>query len=300
MAARRAAQQGSTARWGAALLGLFVVVMGGTGALLVRGLDHRPVTASDGRTVDIGVRWPGGVDSCVTDAELGVLPNCYREPVDLDAFVKQPASTASTFAFCAVGLAILLVGDRERRHRPAAARWAARDQTWLGFVALAMGPGSALFHGTLTLWGGWGDQLSMYALLAAIVATDAARLTGAPHRYPRWFWGAFAIAAVLKGVSGEAATYVFIATGVGVGVFALVSWARLLDRAGLARSGRRLALAYALLAAAIVPWLISNPSAGDPTDVPWHSAWHLLSAIFVGAYWWYLRSERVILSGTRA
>jgi hypothetical protein len=245
------------------------------------------------------VRWPGGLDSCVTDAELGALPNCYREPVDLDSFVKQPASTASTAAFCAVGLAILVVGDRERRRRPGATpRWAARDQTWLGFVALAMGPGSALFHGTLTLWGGWGDQLSMYALLAAIVATDASRLTGAPHRYARWFWGAIAIAAVLKGVSGEAGTYVFIAAGVGVGVFALVSWARLLARAGIARSGNRLALAYALLASAIVPWLVSNPSAGDPTGVPWHSAWHVLSAIFVGAYWSYLRSERAIASDT--
>lgn len=300
MVARRVAQQGSTARWGLALLGLFVVVFGGAGALFVRGSDHRPLTATYGRAVDIGVRWPGGVDACVTDAEVGALPNCYREPVDLDGVVKQPASTASTFAFPAVGLAILLVGDRERRHRPTAARWAARDQTWLGFVALAMGPGSAVFHGTLTLWGGWGDQLSMYALLAAIVATDAVRLTRAPHRYPRWFWSAFAIAAVLKGVSGEAATYVFIAAGVGVGVFALVSWARLLARAGIARSGRRLALAYALLASAIVPWLISNPSAGDPTDVPWHSAWHVLSAIFIGAYWWYLRSERAIPSDTGA
>ena len=66
---------------------------------------------------------------------------------------------------------------------------------------------------------------------------------------------------------------------------------RLLDRVHLVRSGGRLLLAYALLFAAIVPWLISNPATGDLTDVPWHSMWHVLSALFVGAYWCYLRSE---------
>ncbi len=288
----------STARWGLWLLGAFVGVLGLIGAVAVAGSAARPVEASDGRLVDIGVRWPGGLDSCVTDGTLDVLPNCYREPVDHASFVKQPVSTASTLAFCLVGLAILVTVDRERRRRAPAAL--DRDAIWLGFVALAMGPGSALFHGTLTLWGGWADQLSMYALLAAIVATDAVRLTRSPARYPRWFWGAFATAAGLKAVSGAASTYLFIGAAIGVGTFALVSWVRLLPSVGVARSGRRLGAAYAVLGSAIVPWLVSNPSLGDPTNVPWHSAWHVLSALFVATYWWYLRSEVAQPSGARA
>lgn len=281
----------SSARFALGLLALFTLAFGAVGAARVAGSSSRPVRTADGRVVDVGARWPGSLDACVTDAALDVVPNCYREPVDRDSFVKQPASTASTLAFCAVGIAILANIDRARRRGIAPPT--ERDEVWLGFVALAMGPGSALFHGTLTRWGGWADQLSMYALLAAIVAADAVRLTRAPAAYARWFWGAVAAAAGLKALSGDASTYVFIAAAVGVGTFALVSWARLLRRVDLTRSGARLAVAYALLGSAIVPWMVSNPSTGAPTDVPWHSAWHVLSALFVAAYWWYLRSERV-------
>ena len=280
----------SSVRVALVLLVVFVGGLGVAGLLLVEGSDRRPVTTADGRTVDIGERWPGALDECVTDIEVEVLPNCYREPVQRGWFVKQPASTASTLAFCGVGLALLLAADRDRTR--AGLTQSVREQRWFGFVALAMGPGSALFHGTLTLWGGWFDQLSMYALLAAILATDLVRLRGTAAAYARWFWGAIAVAAVLKGLSGDASTYVFMAVAVGVGVFALVSWRRWLAGVGLQRSGRRLLLAYGLLFASIVPWLISNPTSGAPTDVPWHSAWHVLSALFVGAYGWYLRSER--------
>lgn len=87
-------------------------------------------------------------------------------------------------------------------------------------------------------------------------------------------------------VAGGATTYVLIGAAIGVGTFALVSWMRHLPAVGVARSGARLGAAHAVLASLIVPWLVSNPSAGDPTDVPWHAAWHLLSALFVATYWW--------------
>ena len=256
---------------------VFHLGMALAGWLAVAGSSDRVVTTADGRTVDIGESWPGALDACVTDVEVDALPNCYREPVDRGSFVKQPWSTYSTLAFCVVGLVVLASADRTRR----------RDEAWLGFVALFMGPGSALFHGTLTRWGGWGDVLSMYALLAVIVAADVVRLRGRERELGWWWLGLFAIAPVLNALAGDLNTYVFIAMGVATGTFVLVAWLRLLPRIGVRRSGARLALAYFMLGAAIVPWVLSNPAVGDPTSVPYHAAWHVIAALFVAAYWSY-------------
>lgn len=268
---------------GIASLVAFTAAMGMAAAWIDDGTAPS-IRVADGRAVSVGSRWPGDLDDCVSDVRVPVLPNCYREEIARSGGVKQPWSTFSTAAFGAVGLWILAVADRTRR---------ARD-TWIGFVALAMGPGSALFHGTLTTWGGWGDVLSMYALLAFIVANDLAALRHEPERIGRRFWPLLAGSALVKLVSGSLTTLVFIAFGVGVGIFALVSWARLQEPAAVHRSGTRLAVAYGLLGAAIVPWVLSNPASGDPTWIPFHAAWHVLSAGFVGAYWWYLRSEAAV------
>lgn len=269
---------------GVVVLVVFTVGMGIAGWLFVDGSTPRTVHTADQRAISVGISWPGSLDACVTDPSINVLPNCYREPVDRGSFVKQPWSTYSTFAFCAVGLFILARADRTR----------SRDQTWLGFVALLMGPGSALFHGTLTSWGGWGDELSMYALLACIVSCDATRLRRRPASFTRLFVLLFAAAAVLNGVTGSLSTLVFILAGVGSGVFALGAWAWWLPAAGYRRSGGRIASAFALLGLAIVPWVLSNPGVGDPVDIPYHATWHVLAAAFVAAYGWYLRSERQV------
>ncbi len=281
---------------GAALLAAFVVVFGAYGWFAVRGRGATVVSTGDGRSVEIGVAWPGALDHCVTDHARTVLPNCYREDVNSTSFVKQPAATASAFAFCIVGLLILGHADGAGR-RGGGGPMTRQEEAWLGFVALAMGPGSALFHGTLTVWGGWFDEMSMYALLAFIVAFDVVRLRRTRDRFPAWFWSAFALAAALKLATGDKSTYVFIAAAIGVGTFTLVSWSTLLRRADLERDGIRLGLAFAVLGASIVPWLLSNPLSGDPTVVPYHSAWHILAAGFVLAYWWYLQSERAADDG---
>ena len=269
---------------GGLLLIAFTIGMGLVGWIVVDGSVPRTVHTADQRAISVGISWPGGLDSCVSDPSINVLPNCYREPVDRGSFVKQPWSTYSTFAFCAVGLFILAMADRTK----------SRDQTWIGFVALFMGPGSALFHGTLTSWGGWGDQLSMYALLAFIVACDVTHIRHQPQRFDGAFVGLFAAAIVVNGVTGSLSTVVFIVAGIGTGVLAVGAWGWWLPAAGYERSGGRLALSFALLGVAIVPWVLSNPKVGDPVDIPYHATWHVLAALFVAGYAWYLRSERAV------
>jgi hypothetical protein len=264
-----------------ALAVAFVAFLGIGGATLTEGERSDVVVADDGQPVAYGLRWRGGLQTCVTDEAPA---NCYREPIRTGA-IKQPVSTATTAVFVVVGLAIL-----RRADRPAAGGRNHRWATPFGFIALLMGPGSALFHGTLTTWGGFFDQWSMYALLSGIVAIDLA--SAERVGFHRTFWPALALTGAVYLAAGDAATFVFMAGGIGVGVWALVHWRRLPSQVGRRRDGGRLALAFGLLFGSIVPWLLSNPFAGPPTDVPWHGAWHVLSALFVGGYWRYLESEQ--------
>ncbi len=100
---------------GMVVAAVFTVGFGVAGMVAVDD-DLVRVTATDGRDVPFGMRWPGGLDLCVTDASTvdagGELPNCYREPVDEASAVKQPVSTATTAAFVVIGLAILWSADR--------------------------------------------------------------------------------------------------------------------------------------------------------------------------------------------
>lgn len=98
---------------------------------------------------------------------------------------------------------------------------------------------------------------------------------------------AAAIASSLIGLTA------FIVSGVGTAILVIVVLYFLLKSAALTRDRWWFWLAIVLLAASLVPWLASNPSlAGDPTGIPFHAARHVLAAIFVGAYFLYLRSER--------
>jgi hypothetical protein len=245
---------------------------------------------SDGRVVSVGKSWPGAFDPCVVDVEQRVLPNCYREKVSRDAVIKQPVSSISALALSIVGLVILLVSGLERAAGTEPPSFRTPYPEWLGFVALAMGPGSILFHATLTKWGGWLDQMSMYLLLSFMASYDVTRVLR------RGFYTFLALYAGILVVAAIAASFIglvaFIATGVGTGILVAIVLYFLLSRVGLTLDRWRFWLAVGLLGASLAPWLASNPFAGEPTDIPFHPAWHVIAAVFIGAYFLYLRSER--------
>lgn len=85
-------------------------------------------------------------------------------------------SSVSALALSLVGLIILLVAGRESAARTEPRLFHTPYAEWLGFVALAMGPGSIVFHATLTQWGGWLDQMSMYLLLSFMASYDLSRV----------------------------------------------------------------------------------------------------------------------------
>jgi hypothetical protein len=187
---------------------------------------------SDGRLVSVGKSWPGAFDICVVDVEQPVLPNCYREPVSKGAIIKQPMSTASALALIVVGLVILFVLARAASSNTAGVGSFYGES--LGFVALAMGPGSILFHATLTAWGGWLDQMSMYLLLGFMVAYGAGRATRRGIGTFIAVYVSFLCAAVVATVA--VGLLAFIVTALLVSAFEIVLLYSLLARAATARS----------------------------------------------------------------
>jgi hypothetical protein len=281
---------------GAVALVVFLGVFLAAGAAFVDHSGSRVQRIADGRVVSVGKSWPGPFDSCVVDVDQPVLPNCYREPVARNSIIKEPLSVASALAYSFVGLAILWWAGLERNREATTDRFTSSHQAWFGFVALAMGPGSILFHGTLTAWGGWFDQVSMYLLLAFMAAYNLMRWKRLGDASFALIYGAFVVVTgIVAAFAGGFGLYVFIATAVLVGVFEVVALLALLPAAGFLRSRPRLWIAVAVLALSLVPWFASNPRiGGDPTTVPYHLMWHILSACFVAAYFVYLCSERAL------
>lgn len=276
------------------LLGLvvFFAVFLLAASLLVDGSGTRAEQIADGRLVSIGKSWPGTLDGCVTDVSRPVLPNCYREPVDRDSIIKQPFSSGSALAYSLVGLAILWLSARRHSEGSARVAFEAPYREWMGAVVVAMGPGAILFHGTLTAWGGWFDLMSMYGLLAFVVAYDLTRLRGVGVSFFSVFFGLFiTLAGAVAAASGDARLVSFIAIAVGIAVFELLVCFVLLKDSGLRRDGRLLGVALLILGVSLVPWSASTPGVGGPTSVPYHLVWHLMSALFIVAYYRYLRSE---------
>jgi hypothetical protein len=244
---------------GVAALALFVVLYFAAAAVVV-DRSGRVEQLADGRAVSIGDSWPGPFDRCVTDLEQPILPNCYREPVARDSSVKQLGSSGSALAYSLIGLLVLWGGVAG-----GVATIATAYRLWFGAVALAMGPGSILFHGTLAAWGGWFDQMSMYGLLSFIVAYNVVTLAGSVHAL---FVIVFVSALVLTGAAaaftGDVSLSIFITCAVAVALLELAVSFLAPRLVRLRRSRTRLGIVFLILLAALIPWVASGPSAGTP------------------------------------
>ena len=308
------ARAGSYAPLGAGIAAFVVLVVL---LLLVGGLgaqsppNERTEAATDGRgQISIGVSWGSpfeAFDTCVITPQFpgSELPNCYREKVARDSFIKQPLSVLAAVAFSVVGFVILFWTGRQGS---TTSPFGPFYRAWFGFVALAMGPGSMVFHASLSSLAGWLDQVSMYMLLAFVLGYTILRLLPSTG-YAEVIFGAiyFGLLIVFMVVGyltlGEHALKVFAGIGIGVGLidgaFALYL---ALGRGRYVRKGLRWVWSFVAFVVAMVVWAFSNPSIlkEDPTDFPFHGIWHVLAAAFVAVYFWYLTSETARAPATRS
>jgi hypothetical protein len=222
-----------------------------------------------------GATWGGEPSGCVAAAD------CSCEAFRSGGFAVQPTNTVSSLGFVAVGLAILWgVGRRGGKGEILTVAY--------GMAVVGIGVGSALFHGTVTSWGGWADLVGVYALLSLIIAINVS----APSRRT---------ALVLFGGSATAlaALQIPLHQGTGkyvLGVLVVGAVASEVVLEGTGRDRRWLLGAAVLLAAAFAIWSSSRTGAAwcEPRSLlQGHGVWHLGAAAAVGLLYRYLRPELV-------
>jgi len=233
-------------------------------ALIVIGLSTAMV-ATEAAT------WPGADSGCVESED------CYCEAFREEGFATQPANTVSNLGFALVGLIILAGIAGRRADEPLAVTY--------GLVAVGLGVGSALFHGTITDWGGWADLVSMYLFICFYVAVNLGE---------RYGWGVGRTLGVFGGVSaGLAAIQVPLDQGAGKFIFGgLIGGGLVTEVAVKDRDRRWLTAGVVVFVLSFVVWNLSR------TDGAWcnpesllqgHALWHLGAAVTVALLYVYQR-----------
>ncbi len=230
--------------------------------------------------------WAGEPSGCI---EAG---DCYCEAFT-NGLIAQPANTLSNLAFVAVGLWVL--AQVRPRHRGTGLMATHPGiATLYGWIAIGLGLGSMLFHGTMTEWGGWADLVSMYLFITFFFLYELRILLGRPARWlVAWWIGGNAVLAGFQWLADN---------GIGKLVFAALIVLTLATNRRVVRTGRVLrderffwAGLGTYLAGNIV-WTLSRTGAPwcDPdTALQGHALWHITSAAAVGLFYCYLRSEDV-------
>jgi len=241
--------------------------------------------------------YPGGPDECLR------LGDCYCEASG-PGIAAQPANAWSNLGFVVVGLLVLADGARRRDQSPSARMEAdLRYGRLYGAVAVFLGLGSFAFHGSLRAWGGFVDVQSMHAFLAFVLSYDLARIHG-------WRWEAFlgsfagmlavfsAVIAVIPPEHGRTLFGVVVALTILLEV--AVSHPRLRPWAPRRIDPRRTPWFWTGLGAfgvAFVVWNLSRTGGvwcAPDSLLQGHALWHLLSAVSVGCFYLYFRSERPV------
>ncbi len=267
--------------------------MGGTGryrefviaVVLVGGLAAAmSVTGAAG--------WPGDPSGCL------VHDDCYCEAFRDRGAAVQPVNTLTNAGFVLVGLAVLAQVGRARNGSRAGRPNRMRDDelypVLYGSAAIGLGVGSALFHGTMTDWGGWFDLVSMYAYISFLFAYNVGALRS-------WNRKSFAagygiLVAVLALVQWP------LEEGLGKFVFgALIiitvgtEWRIALDPF-IARRRPWFWVGLGSYVGANLVWLASRtgaPLCDADSLLQGHGLWHLVTAGSVAAFYAYLRTERI-------
>ncbi|MDH3499665.1 MAG: ceramidase [Acidimicrobiia bacterium] len=232
--------------------------------------------------------WPGEPSGCI---EAG---DCYCEAFT-GGLVEQPANTFSNLGFVAVGLWVLTLAGR-----PAAGRNLIADDTRIsrlyGWIAIGLGVGSMLFHGTMTEWGGWADLVSMYAFITFFLLYEVRtrRNAGAAWLLQIWIFANLVLATFQWFADNGIGKVVFAALIVGT----LTANLRVVaPRSGPPRALRNQRLFWTGLAAYVVGnviWMLSRTGGVlcEPDSIlQGHAVWHLTSAAAVAVFFLYLRSE---------
>jgi hypothetical protein len=217
--------------------------------------------------------WPGAPHACLAAGD------CYCEAARPGP-IRQPANTWSCLAGTAMGLAIAWDAGRRRL---------LGDRLYAGLYALIVtgsGVAAAVFHASLTNWGGKLDLASMYFFIDFWILFALARV----HRFSRrtflaLYLGTTVLLLVPRVAFDAFGMPIFVGLATAAGLCEL-----LVARRGVPVDRRWLWLALGIYAPALLTWRMSH--VGQPLCDPHsllqgHALWHVLTAASPGALYLY-------------
>jgi hypothetical protein len=192
-----------------------------------------------------------------------------------EGLLAQPVNSASSLAYLVVGGWLLgRAGRLGPGSRPLAFAY--------GLTVLAAGAGSVDYHGPGSAAQPWLHDLGVVAPLLGVAAGDLARLGVSPGLALAALVGSLGGAGGLLRVAPGVAVPLVAGAGVAVAGLELAAWRR---GSGRGRAAWRVGLAaLAVGAAANALGRTGRPLCDPDSLLQGHAAWHLLSAVALGAW----------------
>ena len=242
--------------------------------------------------------WPGAPNHCLLQGD------CYCE-APRPGPIAQPANTWSLLAFA---IASFWVAWRAGQDRVNTSAPYLHDRFYPSLYAGAvafMGVGAALFHASLTNWGGAVDVLSMLGQVCYLLYYNLRSLYG-------WSRSRFLTAYSVTIAVVITPRFLFGPAGVPLFVLVLLAWlatealiGRRVGTLGIHQQVERkrkflwASLATNLVALAI--WSgshLGGPLCDPSSFIQGHAVWHVLNAVAAALLYPYLRSERLVSEHT--
>lgn len=240
-----------------------------------------------------GAGWPGAPNYCLLEGD------CYCE-APRPGPIAQPANTWSLLGF---GVAGIWVAWRSARDRATTRARYLRGRFYPRFYASAlafMGPGAAMFHASLTDWGGAVDVLSMLGWVCFLLYYNITSLYD-------WSQSRFLTAYLVTITIAITPRLLFGPAGVPLFALLLLAWlatetligspAGTLGIRHQVKRRRRYFWAF-IVTNLLALFIWSGSHAGrwfcDPSSLlQGHAVWHILNAAAGALLYPYLRSERI-------
>lgn len=248
------------------------------------------------------IGWPGEAHPCSNP------PYCFCETVYAGTLAAQKSNTWSDLGFVLAAFLIAWHGGKHLKNtQPAKAKEFRYSSSTLlislySSVILFMGPGSMFFHGSMKLWGGYMDVISMYLFVLFIICylvyrTWNLNIKAFTFPYLILTTSAIAMAVFAHDLSSVVFRYVAIAL-VSIALIQIIpitkiSLGRKFD---LGLNHKWLAASLGFFGTAVIIWYFSGSGMSlcyPDSLVQGHAAWHILSACMTICIHFYFLSESI-------
>jgi hypothetical protein len=243
--------------------------------------------------------WPGEAHECVNP------PYCFCEATYPGTLAAQKSNTWSDLGFVLVAIFMAIHGSKVLRQQKIDNNGSYKQNPALialySSVIFFMGPGSMFFHGSMTVWGGMLDVISMYLFVLFAICYLIFRSWNLSIKFFYLAYFPLCLIFILVSIFIHGLTPKIFPFVAGLLIFLALLQSIPFKKVKLGRhrdlglEGKWLALALGFFVTAATIWKFSDT--GGPLCYPesllqGHAAWHILSACMTLCIHFYFLSEK--------